>query len=378
MPSKTIQFFPGLNALRFFAALSVIVGHVELIKLGMGLDNLFNFSIKLNLGGLGVYFFFVLSGFLITYLLLKEKDKHNTISIKRFYLRRVFRIWPLYYLLVLLGFFVLPHIHVIDLPYYKQHFEANFGYNLLFYLLILPNVAFSIYSAVPHIGQSWSIGVEEQFYIFWPLLIKKAKNVGQLIIIAFVSIIILKATLLVFFKLYPQNQALLYTKNFLVMCRFESMMIGAYGAYLLFYEKQKILHVIYHPATFYFSLLSFLPINYIVFDSFIQDGIHLVLSVLFLIIILNISTNPTCKIKLTNSILEYLGTISYGLYMYHLMLIPVIVALAKNYLNYTGNGFIENSLVYLLSVLISVVFSAISYKYFESFFLKFKKKFNTS
>ena len=136
--------------------------------------------------------------------------------------------------------------------------------------------------------------------------------------------------------------------------------------------------MIYHPATFYFSLLSFLPINYIVFDSFIQDGIHLVLSVLFLIIILNISTNPTCKIKLTNSILEYLGTISYGLYMYHLMLIPVIVALAKNYLNYTGNGFIENSLVYLLSVLISIVFSAISYKYFESYFLKFKKKFNTS
>ena len=64
--------------------------------------------------------------------------------------------------------------------------------------------------------------------------------------------------------------------------------------------------------------------------------------------------------------------------MYHLMLIPIIVALAKNYLNYTGNGFIENSLVYLLSVLISIVFSAISYKYFESFFLKFKKKFNTS
>lgn len=378
MSNKAIHFFPGLNALRFFAALAVIVGHVELIKLGMGLDNWYNFSVKLNLGGLGVYFFFVLSGFLITYLLLKEKDKYNTISIKKFYLRRVFRIWPLYYLLVLLGFFILPYIHAIDLPYYKQHFEINFSYNLLFYLLILPNVAFAIYPAVPHIGQSWSIGVEEQFYIFWPLLIKKAKNIGQLIIISFVFIIILKAILLVFFKLNPQNQTLLYIKNFLVMCRFESMMIGAYGAYLLFYEKQKILRVIYHPAVFYFSLLSFLPINYIVFDSFIQDGIHLILSAQFLIIILNISTNSACKHKLTNPILDYLGTISYGLYMYHLMIIPVIIFLAKNYLNYTGSQTLENILVYVFSVLISIMFSAISYKYFESYFLKYKKTYNIS
>ena len=71
-------FFEGINGLRFFAAIAVVITHIELIKGAFGIKNYWKNTFVFNLGGLGVYFFFVLSGFLITYLLLVEKQKTNT------------------------------------------------------------------------------------------------------------------------------------------------------------------------------------------------------------------------------------------------------------------------------------------------------------
>ncbi len=100
-------YFPGLNALRFIAASAVIITHIELLKGFFGLKSFWQNPLLYNLGGLGVYFFFVLSGFLITYLLLKEKTVLNDIKIKNFYIRRILRIWPLYFFILILGLFVL-------------------------------------------------------------------------------------------------------------------------------------------------------------------------------------------------------------------------------------------------------------------------------
>ena len=107
-------FFNGLNELMALAAFSVIFHHIELFKSCDHNGSLFNsaywaYFIE-NLGKNGVYLFFVLSGFLITYLLLIEKDKLKTILFKKFYLRRIYRIWPLYYLIVIIGFFLVPFL----------------------------------------------------------------------------------------------------------------------------------------------------------------------------------------------------------------------------------------------------------------------------
>lgn len=152
-----VKYFPGLDPLRFFAALMILLVHVDLVKSFFNLETTTTtpFFMRMDFGGTGVNFFFVLSGFLITYLLLCEKDKHTTISLKKFYMRRILRIWPLYYLILLIGFFILPHIHNINLPYFENHFQINFTPNLILYLLLLPQVAFAIFPAVPHIGQSW-------------------------------------------------------------------------------------------------------------------------------------------------------------------------------------------------------------------------------
>ena len=103
-------YFPNLNSIRFIAALLVIIHHIEQFKSVFNIyPNQMNNPVIGSFGPLGVRLFFVLSGFLITYLLFAEKEVSGTISITKFYIRRALRIWPLYYLIVLLAFFIVPY-----------------------------------------------------------------------------------------------------------------------------------------------------------------------------------------------------------------------------------------------------------------------------
>src|SRR6266850_3985807 len=96
-PSRAVHF-PGLNGLRFLAALTVVLYHASFSFEYAGIPQ-YDYLVRLNLqtGFLCVVFFFVLSGFLITYLLLAEEAETGEIYVRGFYLRRVLRIWPLYY-----------------------------------------------------------------------------------------------------------------------------------------------------------------------------------------------------------------------------------------------------------------------------------------
>src|SRR6185295_9036612 len=107
------MFFPHLDGWRFLAFFSVFLFH----SFGKGSGAIYDHSAiyrKISWlfqnGNLGVNFFFVLSGFLITFLLLNERDLNKKIDVGSFYLRRILRIWPLYFACVLFGFFVFPHI----------------------------------------------------------------------------------------------------------------------------------------------------------------------------------------------------------------------------------------------------------------------------
>jgi peptidoglycan/LPS O-acetylase OafA/YrhL len=338
----------------------------------MGYPNDYKLMEHLNLGGLGVYFFFVLSGFLITYLLLKEIHLSQSINLKNFYLRRVLRIWPLYYLILITGFFVLPQIDIIKLTYFDLHFKLHFTENLFLYLLILPNLAFSFFPAVPHIGQSWSIGVEEQFYIIWPLIIKKIKINLKVLSLIFIIVVIIKMILILVSIFYPYSNSILILKKLFAMTKFESMLIGAFGAVLILKKKNKVLNVIFNKWLFVFSCLSFLPLNYLTYNYFIQNGMHILISILFLIIILNFACNNRLKFTLENKILNYLGSISYGIYMYHLMIIPFVIYLFKDF---SQNIILFNACVYMISLILSILISGISYRFFERYFLKMKKKY---
>jgi peptidoglycan/LPS O-acetylase OafA/YrhL len=139
---------PGLNGIRAIAVFLVIFYH---------------FGIPLVSGGLGVLIFFVLSGFLITWLLLIEQERTNSVSIKNFYIRRTLRIFPAFYIywLVIITYLLMKHRSigwwqaVCSLLYVNNYYQALLGD---------PNTAFS---------HTWSLAVEEQFYLCWPFVFVK-------------------------------------------------------------------------------------------------------------------------------------------------------------------------------------------------------------
>jgi peptidoglycan/LPS O-acetylase OafA/YrhL len=367
-------FFTGINGLRFIAALAVIITHIELLKGVFGFKSYWKNPLIFNLGGLGVYFFFVLSGFLITYLLLIEKEKFKTIKIKEFYLRRILRIWPLYYLIIIIGFFVLPHFPEIHIPYLQDSFIKNFDNNLLLYIFILPNLAYSMYLAVPHIGHIWSIGVEEQFYLIWPWLIFKTKNVLKLLIRLIIGIIAFKILILIASVFLGGEYWFESLKRMVAMCKFECMAIGGIGACLLQKKETKILYFFYKKITLNISLLL-IPILIFFTPNIIQDGIHIIYSILFLIVILNVIGNKNIKVKMDNKVFDFLGKISYGLYMYHFMIIPIILFFIHK-LNLTTNDYFLNFIIYLSVIIVTILISALSFYIFENKFIKLKSKFS--
>lgn len=383
-------YFPGLNGLRFFAALAVIFTHVELMKKYLAFDHLwidtgrrisstaiqhiiageFHWASPLfaEAGPLGVIFFFVLSGFLITYLLLAEKELKGSVAIGAFYMRRILRIWPLYFFILLLGFFVLPHLSWFHAGEQTARFHEHFSDSLLFYLLFLPNVAYSLYMAVPNIGQSWSIGVEEQFYLLWPLLIKYTRHTLAAIIGFAAVLVAVKAAAVLFASDCP---ALL---KFLAMSKLECMALGGAGAWVLFHRRERVLRVVHHPII-QWAAFAALPLLLYFTPAFLQNGVHLLYSGVFLVVILNVAANPASLLKLENRVLNFLGRISYGIYMYHLMVVVFVLHLARRCWPGAGSlGTFGNLMVYGASLLLTVVVSYLSYQYLEKWFIRRKKR----
>ena len=161
-----IVYLPGLNGIRAIAAFLVLCWHIyqylELWGIKTNLDN--------SISGFGVTLFFVLSGYLITYLLLIEKERYGTIKIKNFYIRRILRIWPIYYLAILGSFIMV----ISGLNYFEYKTILP---NYLYYIFMLANIPFTFGTSLYCITPLWSIGVEEQFYAFWPMLFKHSKKI---------------------------------------------------------------------------------------------------------------------------------------------------------------------------------------------------------
>jgi peptidoglycan/LPS O-acetylase OafA/YrhL len=356
-------YFPNLNGLRFIAALAVIIHHIEQQKSDFQLPNIYGAPAIQLFGELGVILFFVLSGFLITYLLLEEERTTSTIRIRNFYVRRILRIWPLYFLIVILGLLVLPNIHLFDVPDYDKAF--------------LPNLVSPLLGIVPYAAHTWSIGTEEQFYLTWPVILKSVKRHRLLLMFVIIAVYLLFAR-----ALYSSRTNFLPIKDalyaFWPTFNIDCMAIGGFFAMLL-HAKHPLLKFFQNKYLFYFALVitSLLIYNGSLFPSLIVNNIKFpylykeFYSLWFGIIILNFASNLEIGISLEAKPFRYLGKISYGLYMYQ----PIAIALAFQIALLFPQAL--NWVLYPLSMALTVGMSALSYKYFEAYFLKFKGRFST-
>ena len=381
---KLYSYFPSLNALRFFAAFLVVLLHAEGVRAKQGLANLRHISVFHN-GSLAVEFFFVLSGFLISYLLLKEFHQTKTVAIKKFYMRRILRIWPLYFLLVFIGICLFPiTMHVFDFNY---EIKYPVSMALPLYLLFLPFVVNALYATGPLLPL-WSIGVEEQFYLIWAPIMKKFRKHFPWICLV---IILLKLTSYFFFQ-----QAASESKWFYVLgevnqkLKFEAMAIGGLAAYWIFIRPDIIskhflfsrtsqavfLTLIFIRVFLYREMRNALPELYEVYHFIFMHKIWgvSVMSFLFVWLILNLSLNKRRLFHLEYQWLNKLGDISYGIYMYHMIFVFIVVMLLKNSFLKMDNVFVVHLGFYAILIPSILICSWLSYQFFERPFLKLKKK----
>jgi peptidoglycan/LPS O-acetylase OafA/YrhL len=369
-------YFPNLNGLRFIAALLVIVHHIEQVKYIFGMPNNFSSSFVQIIGELGVILFFVLSGFLITYLLLEEEKRTNTIAVKNFYLRRVLRIWPLYFLVVIVALFILPNIPLFTLPEYgRDVIYEDLPAKILLYVFFLPNLVSPLFGVVPYASLTWSIGTEEQFYLIWPPILKFFKKYRLLLMFVILAGYLIFARAL--FSSRTDFIPIKYELNaFWQTFNIASMAIGGFFA-LILHSKRPALKFFLNKYLFYVVLgfTSWLLYQGIYFPHITVNDMPFpylykeFYSIWFGIIILNFAANKDILFSLEAKPLRYLGKISYGLYMYH----PIAIVLALQTTFWLGAH--SNILIYTLSLILTILLAGVSYRYFESYFLKIKTNF---
>lgn len=364
-------YFPGLNGLRFIAATLVIIHHIEQIKSIFGFPSGWNNPFVRSIGGVGVTLFFTLSGFLITYLLLKEKKATSSINIQHFYIRRILRIWPLYYLILILAFFVLPHFQSL---YVHGAPDINL-WQLILFTGLMANVAIVVFPPLEFASQLWSVGVEEQFYLIWPHLVKHIRSIFSALVIIVLLMVIVRYLLIYIHISLPEIIVFEKLVEFMKYFRIDCMAIGGIVSWLYFSEKNTLLNIFYSKL---FQWVLYVVLTFSVFFGFkffwlgLNDVYY---SLLFSMVILNVATNPKSILSLEGVVFNFLGKISYGLYMFHPICIVLVISLLRLFNNFNQNFIVFNGLVYLLSIGITIFISWLSYRFVEAKFLNLKSRY---
>ncbi|PZF72035.1 acyltransferase family protein [Taibaiella soli] len=368
-------FFPDLDLLRTIACMFVLVAHIAwdgLEKLYPEIaENRFLAFFFVN-GGLGVQIFFMLSGFLITYLLLQEKTSMGFINIKNFYIRRILRIWPLYFLVVGFVFIVYPALkHFANLtgssaenPLFYIFFIGNFD---VIRILGSPNASLNSMSAI-----TWSVAIEEQFYLFWPLLFmlfSSKKVVGAM------SIILLLSSTFILFNNLNGLQVYYHTfSNFLFLST------GGVLAWLYTYHNTLLQKLITGGnKARYFILAALLLVliyakDHMLFTrlGFLSYWILTAVSIGWFILQLLFDPNSYAKSN-EHSRWVIAGKYTYGLYMYHRIAQWSVNTAVDKFIHTEGLAVVLFKIALCFSA--AIMMSVLSYKYFEKPALELKKRF---
>jgi peptidoglycan/LPS O-acetylase OafA/YrhL len=373
---RNIAHFPSLTPLRFIAAYLVVIFHVEETRKMFGLANLTRFSLFTH-GPLAVTFFFVLSGFLITYLLLREHEQHDRIDVPRFYFRRVLRIWPLYFLMVFVGLVLIPAgVKLGRVPYEAPFESLDVAAYFVLFVPFVVNLTYGNHILTP----LWSVGVEEMYYLAWAPTVKWLRKHLLAILVGTVT----AKTLLAVWAHYLFQSDL--AREVLRMLQFEAMAMGGLAAYFVFHCQRPIheYRLFSRPA----QVLLILPLVVRLFAHRAAAGYSslyaavfdhaiftpLLLMAVFAWFIVNVSLNERTILRLEGRVLHYLGEISYGIYMYHALVISLVFVPFLDEFR-AAPALPATLLLHALVAAFTLVFAALSKRFFEDKFLRYKRRF---
>lgn len=368
-------YIPVLNGYRGIAILLVFLFHCISDLAGESAESVNSFYRDImKLGWCGVDAFFVLSGFLISGILLDTREKTN--FFRNFYARRMLRIFPVYY--VFLGIF----IGVIQPLIRSYEYENNLDISQIWYWFYLENWQ-SIFQGVLDRGpliHLWSLALEEQFYLIYPVLIYL---LPRRLLSWFLGIVILSA---VFFRswlllTHPLTYTLVHTIYINLLCRMDTLVIGSLIA--VWMRSDKIL-----PRLLWISpiltIVSGISLGIIVitqggldpFNPVIQSIGFSIIAIFFsslLILSVTKSENSLLVRCLSWSPLQKLGTISYGFYVYHF---PILWMLCDRIYEFVGKSFILGHLAsFLCCGGLTLVISIVSWYCLEQPILRLKSYF---
>jgi peptidoglycan/LPS O-acetylase OafA/YrhL len=282
------------------------------------------------------------------------------------------RIWPVYFLVVFFRFFLYGIFYPIVLHIPDTDFPIVKGLSL--YIFFLPNLAAALYN-VGLLHPLWSIGVEEQFYLLWAPLFKwSRKHINRLIAVAI--------PLCVGWYLLVANNTFGFgpvTQDFLLSQRFFAMIIGAGFAFILFYRFDLYDQSFFASRFFQFIILAILIYHYALTDRLeSQLWFRMLAPVLYGAFILNVSVVTRKIISLERKPFVFLGEISYGLYMYHMVIDFPLKKGFQKLLPYNINHTILILSFFILMLGGTILLSFLSYRYFEARFLRLKERYDTA
>jgi peptidoglycan/LPS O-acetylase OafA/YrhL len=356
------KYFPSLDGLRAISILAVVWYHVPELRLIW------------RTGFLGVHLFFVISGFLITTLLLREKSEFGKISLKKFYIRRTLRIFPAYYLT--LGLFLMACLTTSEL---RGEPLAIYLHNLPSFLTYTSN--WFVYPGGWAPGApparvifvaAWSLATEEQFYLFWPWIVALSKRwyVPVLVMFALIAaneIVKLYAGYSFFLTGYPLPILIINSIS-------TAICLGCLAAYAL--HRKRSFDIAWRVLGQRWSAPLFMAIMLVV--CIIPNDAILHVFRMFYICVAMMLAVMACSIRgdhilvpfLTNRVARYIGMISYGMYLYH----PFGINMTDRFFAFSKQWpflqfcFVAGS---------TIVLASISYWTYERFFLRLKSRFTS-
>jgi peptidoglycan/LPS O-acetylase OafA/YrhL len=366
MASEQPDYFPALDGLRFICCLFVIAGHG---MVGHTLAPQFG-----QLGPMGVNVFFALSGFLITTLLLRERAKRGAISLKKFYLRRVLRIFPVYYAAVgaaLLGVLVLGDRYLKPFGSSREALDLPlvFGSHALF-------LANWVSTALPTtLDVLWSVSIEEQFYLVFPAALVLTRNARGAVFAVVALLAVCWATRGVLVTSAPE---LVYRNT---LAHGDHLLLGALTAIALHAAPVRTSAVLQKLARAQLDSVLLVSIAVLAFVEtlFPNRGVWLFFdylgsAMLCALLVGVVSTNQSALCKaLALPRLRFLGQLTYAGYVFHMYCVAVAWFVMARV---TTNVQLAAPLRTLMAVPLTFGVAWVSRVVLEQRALKLKERFN--